>query len=196
MVFSRGYVDRGGGRAVTVQSHTETNVGRSKHGAFCKPEENLKFTTPYVMDSDGLTAPGAKVEKNDVFIGQQRHGKKGAVTDASTRNAVAGTSTVVDSCVTTTPEGAETVKTRLATTLIPEVGDKFAYNNGQKGVVGGVWAQEDMPFGYDVVPLDWLDSDDEDDDWEPFNVDCMVNPMMQPSRTAPCSYAVMLGAGN
>ena len=191
MVFSRGYVERGGGRAVMVQSHTETNVGRTKNGAFCKPESNHKFTGDYVMDKDGLTAPGSKVEKNDVFIGQQRHGKKGAVSDASTRNAIVGTSTVVDSLITTTPEGAETVKTRLATTLIPEVGDKFAYSNGQKGVLGGVWAQEDMPFGIDVHP-DWFD-DSDDDDFEPFNVDCIVNPMMQPSRTAPCSYAVMLG---
>jgi DNA-directed RNA polymerase beta subunit len=191
MVLSQRYVDLGGGLGQMVQSYTEVNTGRSKHGCFCKPEAaERKYATEYKMDSDGLCAQGTQLRKNDMIIGQVRKGKKTQATDASTRHTVAGDSAVLDSCVTTTPEGVETVKTRTVTQLIPQTGDKFSFGLcGQKGTVGSIMPAEDMPFGFTVDP------DDSDDEFEYLGVDCIANPMMCVPRRSVCETNVG-GAGS
>ena len=193
LVINRNAVDRGLGRVVMFKTYeTEERVypGGQK--------DKIEAPTPDVagyrgeetyrhLAEDGIILPESDVKGKDVLVGKtspprflEEISVFGAVEEKKRESSLAlkpGESGRVDSVlVTEGPSGNRLVKVRVRSVKVPEIGDKFASRHGQKGVVGLLMQQEDMPFTKDgVVP------------------DLIMNPHAIPSRMTAGHLLEMLG---
>lgn len=140
---------------------------------FCQP---LKYNTRILkggnynkLGSDGFVPKNTFVCSNDIIIGKvipyrDENGKTGYRDNSSSlKNNEFGH--VEDYIVSTNEDGYKFCKFRVRSTRNPMIGDKFSSRHGQKGTIGIVYRQEDMPFTKDgIVP------------------DIIINPHAIPSR--------------
>lgn len=135
------------------------------------PSEDIrkKHLNYAMLDSNGIIKKGSYVEKGDVIIGKvvvRAPKNEDAVHYDASTSIKKNEGGFVDRIVnTTTSDGYRIIKVVIRVRKVPEVGDKLASNNGQKGVIGLIMAREDMPFTPSgIIP------------------DIIINPNSQPSQ--------------
>ena len=116
------------------------------------------------LPEDGIINPETKIDSDEIlvgkisplrFLGSMDQFITGIENIRETSIRLRhGDSGIVDRIfLTETSDGTKLIKVVVRDPKIPEIGDKFASRHGQKGVIGLIVPQEDMPFTEDgIVP--------------------------------------------
>ena len=175
IVLSKASVDRGLGRTLFYRIYdTEAKQypgGMRDTFEIPNAENNLrgyKGEKAYrLLEEDGIIATESPVLGGDILIGKtspprfmeeyrefESSGPYRRDTSIGVRPSETG---VVDTIVMTqSNEGGKMYKIRVRDMRIPEIGDKFASRHGQKGVLGILAKQEDLPYTADGISPDVL----------------------------------------
>ncbi|MCI0504309.1 DNA-directed RNA polymerase subunit B [Candidatus Micrarchaeota archaeon] len=182
IVVNRSSIDRGLHRVAMFKTY-ETEERMYPGGQ----KDKIELPTPEVvgyrgeeaykhLGEDGIVMPESDVNGKEVLVGKtspprflEEISVFGAVEEKKRESSLSlksGEKGKVDSVmITEGPSGNRLVKVRVRSVKTPEIGDKLASRHGQKGVIGLLIPQEDMPFTKSgIVP------------------DLVVNPHAIPSR--------------
>lgn len=155
--FNRASIQRGLGVITILKSYCAEITENQIIGI---PEEESVDCGEYKydkLDEDGIIAKGSKVVNGDVLIGvmstnsksgQKKYREEFVVYDSD----IPG---IVDSIqILDSPNGNRIIRVYVFQKRSPEVGDKFSAKHGQKGTIGMIHNQEDMPFNGEGISPD------------------------------------------
>jgi DNA-directed RNA polymerase beta subunit len=161
LVLNKGSVDRGLGRSFYFRPYSaiEMNYAGGLKDEIAIPEKDAsgyKTEISYQhLESDGIVSPEANVGEGEVLIGKMsppkflseareisvRTKKESSITMKQEEKG-----TVEAIFITEDGGGNKIIQVKTRDQRIPELGDKFAAPSGQKGVVGMIANEEDVPF--------------------------------------------------
>lgn len=178
ILFNEGSLDRGLFQATIY--HTEKDEDKKINGdeeIRCKPDKNktkgIKFGNYNKIDSSGVIPENSIIENGDVIISKvvpikenrNDHTKLIKFEDLSRTHKTNEDCYVDKNYIDRNGEGYNFCKVRVRALRKPVIGDKFSSRHGQKGTIGNIIPECDMPFTA-----------------EGLKPDIMINPHAIPSR--------------
>mgnify|MGYP006080685265 FL=1 len=167
ILFNQGSIDRG--LFLATIYHTEKDEDKKVHGVEemrCKPDptktKNVKFANYNKVNSNGVIPENTLVEDKDVIISKVVPIKENKndftkTIKYSDESHVYKTNeeTFIDkNYIDTNGDGYNFCKVRLRNHRKPVIGDKFSSRHGQKGTIGNIIPEKDMPFTADGLKPD------------------------------------------
>ena len=182
-VVNRASLDRGYGRCIVYRNQkcflkkypTLSNTSDKLMGPMVEQETRRPVFKHAVLDAEGLAAPGEIIESRQVMV--NKWSPTLAIPDPENASVQAGEeipkdevtfketaityrglekSVIEKVLITANTEESFLIKLLLRQMRRPEVGDKFSSRHGQKGVIGLIVPQEDLPFAFNGVVPDMI----------------------------------------
>lgn len=170
IILNKGSIERGLGRSTHFRPAIAEELRYAggladeisipdKEAKGYKSERDYRY-----LEDEGVIYPEAKVAEGDVIIGKtspprflsslEEYNLAANIRRESSFGLKHGESGVVDFVLATeSEEGNKLIEVRMREERIPEIGDKFTSRHGQKGVVGLIVPQSDMPFtAHGIMP--------------------------------------------
>jgi DNA-directed RNA polymerase III subunit RPC2 len=172
LVLNKSSCDRGFGRCQVFRKHVAKllkypNRSQDRLGDRIMDDKDPKkpIAKHAVLGTDGLANVGEKISKGQVYLNKEQPlntTSTGIGSDYGTNEHKPAPMTYrlddyayIDKVlVSQTENESMVIKVQTRQTRRPELGDKFSSRHGQKGVVGIIVNQEDMPFADSGVTPD------------------------------------------
>ena len=168
ILINKGAVDRGLFRTTyfsVYESREESSVvkGSTVNSKFANVEkmevDRKKYDYDYTyLDERGLVKENTKLDDKVIVIGKVTvDGEKiNTFFDSSVKTKRGQLGFVDKAFITDDEEGFRLAKVRIRDERIPSIGDKMASRAGQKGTIGLVIEEENMPFTSDGIKPDLI----------------------------------------
>ena len=149
----------------TYKEEEKKNQNSGDEEKFCIPNEkntiNYKLANYSKLDTNGIIKENTYVSGNDVIIGKviphkKNKNKEHVFKDNSIILKGNEAGSVFKVYVGINGDGYNFCKVQIKNERYPQIGDKFSSRMGQKGTVGMVYKQEDMPFTKDGITPDLI----------------------------------------
>lgn len=178
IIFNKASIDRG--LFASTIFHSDKDEDKKIHGdeeIRCKPDRSktkgMKFGNYDKLNNKGVIPENTLVENKDIILGKvipikehrNDHTKVIKYVDHSKIHRTREESYIDKNYVHRNGDGYTFAKVRVRTFRKPVIGDKFSSRHGQKGTIGLVLPEEDMPFNDEGV-----------------RPDIIINPHAIPSR--------------
>ena len=168
LLINKGSIDRG--MALVTVYHTEKDEDKQKINGDeeirCKPDstktKGMKMGNYNKVNSKGVIPENTLVENRDIIISKvtpikenrNDHTKVIKYEDQSKIYKTVEETYIDKNYIDRNGEGYNFAKVRLRTVRKPVIGDKFSSRHGQKGTVGNIIPECDMPFTSNGVKPD------------------------------------------
>lgn len=170
LLFNKGSIDRGLFQATIY--HTERDEDKQKINGDeeirCKPDpvktKGMKFANYNKVNSKGVIPENTRVENRDVIISKitpikenrNDHTKVIKYEDQSRIYRTDEETYIDKNYIDRNGDGYNFAKVRLRTVRKPVIGDKFSSRSGQKGTIGNIIPEENIPFTQDGLKPDLI----------------------------------------